>query len=442
MAAPASPGAPSLLLLPAPPEPAAPDVVRAAYREPLESVISKLSEENRPDSSSSHVSAAPVLVVAVVGPMLRRRSTNGGSGGRAVPWRRLQSLLAELYSIIASICAQKSIASDLGADDVGAVDARVVLVDDSCPPGPGPDGDYEPNNTVVLDLPTFASKVSPWMRIFHPSSEPGYGLLATYLKYAEGKQRLLQNQLIAVGGGLSLSRTQDAAAAAAAADATASDANSNSDEDTHCYKTTCLGGTFDHLHPGHKLFLHAAILLLDVPDHTGGNDDHCELVIGISSDQLLAKKKHAQELQSWDVRARAVLSHLSSILNFSTTLATATLPVQAETKELHASFRDGALLVRCVDFSDVYGPTVKEEGIQALVVSGETRSGGKAVNDKRVEQGWAALDVFEIDVLDASVDGGAGVAEAGAGENFAFKISSTEIRKQKAEARTRTSQAI
>ena len=65
---------------------------------------------------------------------------------------------------------------------------------------------------------------------------------------------------------------------------------------------------------------------------------------------------------------------------------------------------NGALLVRCVDFHDVYGPTVSEEAIQALVVSGETRSGGQAVNEKRLSQGWSVLDLYEIDVLDAGVD--------------------------------------
>ncbi|OAQ63644.1 pantetheine-phosphate adenylyltransferase family protein [Pochonia chlamydosporia 170] len=411
---------PSLLLLPSPPEPANADVVRAAYRGTLASVISRLSKQNQPNTTRD---VAPVLVVAVSSPILTK--PNSESKTRSVYWERSQSLVAELYSLIVSICAEQCIASDLEADDPGAVDVRIILVDHdpSCTTEykPGPDGSFAPNNTVVPDLATFASEVHPWKYIFHPSSEPGYQLQADYLRYAGGKQKLLQSQLIGVDGGLSLSKP-----AAASSQAVTVDGRQIKDS-AKSYTTVCLGGTFDHLHPGHKLFLHAAILLLNLQESTStpANSPRCELVIGISSDELLAKKKYAEQLQSWEVRSRSVISFLSTLLNWSTTLTTETKAVQAETKELHATFRNGAILVRCVDFHDIYGPTVKQESIQALVVSGETRSGGKAVNDKRHSQGWHLLDVYEIDVLGAQGNTTT--------DNFESKISSTEIRKQKAQ---------
>ena len=75
-----------------------------------------------------------------------------------------------------------------------------------------------------------------------------------------------------------------------------------------------------------------------------------------------------------------------------------------------------------------YGPTVTDEDISALVISKETRAGGKAVNDKRGEKGWKALEVFEVDVLDARPEGSeeGGVEK----EGFEEKISSTEIRRR------------
>lgn len=419
--------APSLLLLPSPPRPATPDAVRAAYRGPLAAVISRLSDENKPNTARG---VAPVLVVAVASPVLTSPPSPASAGNtRAVCWKRAQSLLAEVYSLVAAICAQGAIASDLEADDAGAVDVRVVLVHHDSAAAeykPGPRGTYEPNNTTILDLATFASTVYPWRTIFHTSSEQGYELQSAYLKYAEGSQRLRQSQLVAVEDGLSLSNSA----------ASVSSDSQIPREPTKSYKTVCLGGTFDHLHPGHKLFLHAAILLLDLDvDATPSADrTRSELVIGISSDALLAKKKYAEQLQSWDIRACSVINFISTLLNSSTTATTEMKPVQADTKQLHALFRDGNLLVRCVDFHDLYGPTVQIEAIQALVVSGETRSGGRAVNDKRQSQGWSILDLFEIDVLDAGIDTPQGTTKDNAtGTNFESKISSTEIRKQKSE---------
>ena len=399
---------PSLLLLPAPPSPASAEAVEAAYRRPISATLSKLSGQHKSRGPESASIAAPVLVIAAAAGKVVR--------GRAVRWQTAQSLIARLYSIIAGVCAEEGIATDIGATEPGSVDARVIILQDQMPVA----GD----GTTVLDLAAFAATVHPWEHIYHCSGEPGYALLREYLKHAEGKQRVLQSHIVAVEGGLSVSRKpsgEEPRPDISRDDADATRGNG--------YPVVCLGGTFDHLHPGHKLFLHAAVLLLQLPDDTTGNAP-CELVIGISSDELLAKKKFAEQLQSWDERACCVLDLLSTLLGASTTSPVDAKLVQGNTKELHATFRHGAVLARCVDFRDVYGPTVQEEAIEALVVSAETRSGGNAVNVKRTSQGWKTLDIYEIDVLDARGSQG----EELAATNFASKISSTEIRKRRAEA--------
>jgi phosphopantetheine adenylyltransferase len=48
------------------------------------------------------------------------------------------------------------------------------------------------------------------------------------------------------------------------------------------------------------------------------------------------------------------------------------------------------------------------------------------VNEKRREQGWAPLEVFEVAVLDAS-------EEESVDESFQSKLSSTEIRRKRSE---------
>ncbi|KAG6040969.1 hypothetical protein E4U41_006447 [Claviceps citrina] len=419
--------APSLLLLPSPPEPATAESVRVAYCRPLDSVLSRLSNEHK---SNKLGGAGPVLIVAVVSPVLKP----DGDNRRLVYWQRSQALLARIYSLVAVICAERSIATDLEADEPGAVDSRVVLVDHSRGPErlyrPNASGEYEANNTAVLDLATFASSVYPWGRIFHSSCEQGYELLASFLKYSEGRQKMQHKQLVAVEGGLSFSKP-----ASALKLKTVQRTGDSQSDACDGYSSVCLGGTFDHLHPGHKLFLHAAVLLLDVGETGAKAGRQCQLVVGISSDGLLAKKKYAEELQSWDVRARSVLNFISTLLSTSTAASVQMKAVLAETRELHALYRNDSILVRCVDFHDVYGPTVKEEDIEALVVSGETRSGGDMINQKRRSQGWPTLDVYEIDVLDASLDTADGDEKQGAANNFAGKISSTEIRRQKAAGR-------
>ncbi|KAK8141297.1 hypothetical protein G3M48_000323 [Beauveria asiatica] len=87
-----------------------------------------------------------------------------------------------------------------------------------------------------------------------------------------------------------------------------------------------------------------------------------------------------------------------------------------------AVYADGAVRVRCTVLEDLFGPTVDEELIGAICVSGETRGGGRAVNKKRAAKGWHALDAYEVDVLDTRgivEDGGGGREE----EDFAAKIS-------------------
>ena len=109
-------------------------------------------------------------------------------------------------------------------------------------------------------------------------------------------------------------------------------------------------------------------------------------------------------------------------------------PITEKDGDFRAEFRDGTITIQCVRLHDVYGPTITMEDIMTLVVSWETRSGGQAVNAKRTELGWRALEVFEVDVLGAEEIGDLD-GEPARTDNFASKISSTAIRQLKAESR-------
>ncbi|KAI1078978.1 hypothetical protein F5B20DRAFT_188048 [Whalleya microplaca] len=399
-------GLPSLLLLPPPPRPAARIALNAAYEPPLKAAISKLKNEK----DDKH---GAILLVAVLSPIL----TGSSPRQQSLSWPEAQSLLAGLYSVVSVICAQLSVATDVYAGP-GSVDVRLVLVDHdpSQPVAVDFKPAIEPNNTIIIDLATFASAYHPWRHIFHTNNEAGYQLLSHYLKMIPSIPPLKQHQLVVVEGGLAL---------------TAKPSESQPTPQTSPYSTVCLGGTFDHLHPGHKLLLTAAVLLLKVPEK--GTSNPCRFIIGITGDELLKRKKYAEYVQPWDERAMNVIKFLSSILQLSKYGWKGTQGPRIVKKDgdFVAHFREDTIEVQCVVIQDAYGPTITSENMDALVVSGETRAGGNAVNDRRKELGWKVLEIFEVDVLDADEEITDKPAKT---QDFATKISSTAIRKQKAES--------
>lgn len=399
---------PSLLLLPFPPEPATRLALSAAYSPALEAALLKLKD----------APTAQRLIVVVACPVLK----GPGLRWKTLSWPRAQSLLAGLYSIISVVCAGLDIPTYLNAGP-GSVDARVVLVDHSRTRRYGEDlqAAVESNNTAIVDLATFASSYYPWNFIFHADSEVAHEIYTLYLKLAEKQQTLLQDQLITVQAGVTLN-------------VPSLDGPPSPTPGTMPHATVCLGGTFDHLHPGHKLLLAAGAYLLDIPER--GSSTTCKYIIGITGDELLKNKKDAEFLESWNDRARNVIHFLASVLELSSSgWANAPAPYIAEKDcEFVAVFRDNTVTVQCVEIEDPFGPTITQEDMDALVVSAETRSGGKAVNDKRAERGWKPLEIFEVDVLDAKE-----ISDevSTATENFASKISSTAIRQELARAPAR-----
>jgi len=57
------------------------------------------------------------------------------------------------------------------------------------------------------------------------------------------------------------------------------------------YEVACIGGTFDHMHLGHRLLLTQACLVTKTTLH-----------VGITSDALLTKKAYAQHIEAYELR--------------------------------------------------------------------------------------------------------------------------------------------
>ena len=202
------------------------------------------------------------------------------------------------------------------------------------------------------------------------------------------------------------------------------------------HKSVAVGGTFDHLHIGHKLLLTATVLAAEPSDAFSTSPKTPRLItVGITGDELLVNKKYGSVVESWSTRQQRTADFVESILVFHPDI-----PSIRETESIDEPGPNGKVIrvtygdditINYTQISDPFGPTITDENITALVISGETRSGGKAVNDKRREKGWKELEVFEVDVLDAA----AGLDDAEGQQqkekqSFESKISSTEIRRR------------
>ena len=152
-----------------------------------------------------------------------------------------------------------------------------------------------------------------------------------------------------------------------------------------CKPTVALGGTFDHLHIGHKLLL--SIAALCATKH---------LIVGVTDTALLTNKKHRNYVESLSERLAAVRRFVRA---FRSTLA----PISVE----------------AVPISDVCGPAGTRAELDLLVLTEETARGGDVIAQTRVANGVPPVDVYTVRLVDAAGE---------TGTNAAHKLGSTAIR--------------
>lgn len=410
----------SLILLPPPPKAANPITFRAAYYPPLQAALKFLANLNLPNTTILEITL-PIALADTKANILEN-------------FYEIERLLSGIYSLVSVICATESIETE----GPGGVDARVILLSDYAQQDQEHDGSASIDMKVVggpiVDYSTLAITRRKWKYIFTVDGEVGKIHANRYLDLAKRITPSLEGKVRNVSGGLTIVSTLDVTKIAA---------------DHHPamkHKTVAVGGTFDHLHAGHKLLLTATAMLLQ---HSTAADvtDRMEskrLIVGITGDELLKNKKYREYLASWEERARDVTEFLKSILLFvspgeneeqhiSTQLLNSSKLGPNASRAIHTVLKPNNVIVECVEIQDPFGPTITDETITGLAVSGETRSGGNAINEKRAEHGWQSLEVFEIAVLDSSKGLPDGAESSAAKQDFASKISSSEIRKRKAE---------
>ncbi|EPQ58000.1 Nucleotidylyl transferase [Gloeophyllum trabeum ATCC 11539] len=141
-----------------------------------------------------------------------------------------------------------------------------------------------------------------------------------------------------------------------------------SNQDEHLppvYPVVALGGTFDHLHAGHKILLSMSAWIAQE-----------KVIVGVTGDKLLVNKSNKEVLEKLPERVARVRAFL----------------------EL---FKPG-LVYNIVAIDDVYGPTAWDPNIQALVVSQETLPGAASIDKLRKEKSLPPLRTFVIDVISST----------------------------------------
>ncbi|PSN70090.1 hypothetical protein BS50DRAFT_455478, partial [Corynespora cassiicola Philippines] len=402
----------ALLLLPPPPAPPSYAALKAAYHAPLFTALRELARSPRRPSQ------ATALDIALPCPHLY-----GQLGAPRGPlYATTHGLVADLYKLVCVIAANEAI----DTEDADGVDARIVLVayprDGSLTQPPqDPTPDQEAQGPAV-DLHTLARGYRSWDTLYAIESEGGAALLNNFLRLSPP----------AVAASTPVKRLRGGIVQVAAPPSDAPPAEQASALTSH--RSVAVGGTFDHLHTGHKLLLTMfAFVLARSPSATDDQTPTAPtltLTVGITGDALLKNKKHAEYLESWHDRQRAVHAFLSSLIYFgppddSRVRVDEITEPGPNGHAVHVTYPSG-LTIKYVEIWDPFGPTITDESISALVISLETRSGGNAVNTRRAEKGWGPLDVFEVAVLDAS-------EEESVDETFQSKLSSTEIRRMRAE---------
>ncbi|KAJ5175169.1 uncharacterized protein N7482_001046 [Penicillium canariense] len=391
---PTSPAA--LLLLPPPPSFSF-SQVRDAFEKPLSDVLAKLVGD-----LNGSKAIAPLDIVLEIPGLL-----SPSCRPHAKIFAPLQHYLTSIYTLIGAVAA----AHNIELDSPGGIDARVIFTGDSAS---GDTTSAGQGFGPVVDLTSLATSDRQWDQVFYLSNEAGRRLFHNFIHTNTSQTTRVEfnDQAIscisnwAVPMPLLLPKDQPQA--------------------LQPHYSVIVGGTFDHLHLGHKLLLTALALTLEPPTDADQGQERL-LSVGVTGDALLKNKKYAEFLESWEDRCQSTAAFLRAIMDFSPNHTPRVERITAPGPNGNAVIMriQPNLTFKFVEIWDPYGPTITEESLTALVVSKETLSGGAAVNDERAKKGWKSLAIFEVDVLQTGA-----ATEVTDANTFEAKISSTDIRRR------------
>jgi cytidyltransferase-like protein len=128
------------------------------------------------------------------------------------------------------------------------------------------------------------------------------------------------------------------------------------------FRKVATGGTFDHIHAGHKRLLERSF---EVGDH---------VIIGLTSDEFVAKVGKKPDYD-YATRERALREYVEK--NF---------PGRKYT---------------IAKLYDYFGPGIAQSDVEALVASPETAQRLELANSMRAEKGFPPLELVTVDWIEA-----------------------------------------
>ncbi|MEX2721534.1 MAG: phosphopantetheine adenylyltransferase [Candidatus Wukongarchaeota archaeon] len=127
------------------------------------------------------------------------------------------------------------------------------------------------------------------------------------------------------------------------------------------YRLVICGGTFDHLHEGHKAFLRAAFIRGE------------RVIIGLTSYNMIKNKPFPEKIQKYEER----LTNLIKFLKEENVFENSTI----------------------VKIDDPYGPSITLENAEAIIVTEETKHRAYEINKIREKRDLKKLEIVIVPFL-------------------------------------------
>ena len=122
-----------------------------------------------------------------------------------------------------------------------------------------------------------------------------------------------------------------------------------------------MGGSFDHLHDGHKFLIKTALLFSK------------NIVIGLATENLLKKKKHAAKIENYKTREQNLKDFIDSIGHLNR--------------------------VEIIPLNDPYGPPIHDPEYEGIIASQETYKNALKINEIRENKNFTPLIIIVIPMI-------------------------------------------
>ncbi len=127
------------------------------------------------------------------------------------------------------------------------------------------------------------------------------------------------------------------------------------------FKKIAIGGTFDHFHYGHLVFLETAFLNAE------------KVVIGLTTKSLIKNKPYSWAIQTFQERKKNLLNYLSQ--------------------------RDRLKRAEIIPLKDNFGPSINQKHIEAIVITRRTKKAALMINQIRKKRNLPPLKLLEVPLL-------------------------------------------